>query len=308
MTMYGGGDQDGVTVNFDETVRLDETAHAGQTRRVADSADMAETTPLPDTTRPADTAGRTIPVGTTVRTDPDRLAVTRIDHTAYVEARDDSAGATVPETRDPSVDPPPQTPVGLPRRIPAHSPARGIEPDLRTPTEFGMGSGDGAAPVRIGRGVIPPTKPANYPDVRSMPRRIWGRTVRVLSSLATVVLIAAAAWTGWQWWQHLHNKVQVAHVTVAPAQRLDGQCDVQYDIVGTIVTNGKSGTISYEWLRSDGQTSGTLTQSVGLGQRSTTVHLYWKFTGEGSLTASATLHLLSPQAPNGSAHFGYSCG
>ena len=129
----------------------------------------------------------------------------------------------------------------------------------------------------------------------------------MLSAIATVILIAAAAWTGWQWWEHLHNKVAVSAVAVAPAQVLDGQCDVQFDIVGTIATNGKAGKITYQWLRSDGQNSGTLTQTVSAGATSTTVHLYWKFTGEGSMDASATLHVLTPNVADGQTKFRYSC-
>lgn len=165
---------------------------------------------------------------------------------------------------------------------------------------------DSPSSLRIGHGVVADAIAAP-PRTPRAARPFWGRVTRVLSSLVTLVLLVAAAWTAWQWWQASQHKVTVTHVVVAPAHLLNNQCNVQYDIVGTIITNGKAGTISYEWLRSDGQSSGTLEQSVASGETSTTVHLYWKFTGKGSMTATATLHVLSPSQVQGATQFPYAC-
>jgi hypothetical protein len=269
----------------------------------------------------------------TQRFDP--ADVTQVDRTAYIPPRDDSAGYAVPHqqtafdrsgaqlpqtTFDPSGAQLPQTtfdPSGSqPSRIPSQTPPSSLPQRVPAPIESvpvpsGTGSGGGTGTrtgtsVRIGKGVTPATLRRSR-DGRATTRLWFGHATRVLSVIATIVLIGAAAWTGWQWWQHFHNKVAVTSVDAEPAQQLDGRCDVQYDIVGTITTNGKSGTIAYVWQRSDGQSSGTLHQSVSSGQNSTTVHLYWKFTGEGSLNATATLHILSPTAGDATAHFRYSC-
>ncbi len=216
------------------------------------------------------------------------------------------SGRSVPaqSVQPQSLPPTSLAPAPLPQRVPGR-----VE---TPPTGSGGGSGGSGTgsrtgtSIRIGKGVVPTALPRTG-DRTSRTRIFLGRATRVLSAIATLVLIAAAVWTGWQWWERLHNKVMVSSVAVAPAQLFDGKCNVQFDIVGTITTNGKAGTISYQWLRSDGQNSGTLTQTVASGQTSTAVHLYWKFTGEGSMNASATLHVLTPTVTDGSTRFRYSC-
>jgi hypothetical protein len=189
---------------------------------------------------------------------------------------------------------------GLPVRVPGQFNPKTSEPAMTARSETPVPS------LRIGRGVPLPTATGRPAERPSRPRG-WGLVTRIVSAVLTVAIIATAAWTGWQWWQRLHDKVAVAAVTVAPAQPLAGQCDVQYDIVGTIRTNGKAGTITYQWLRSDGQQSGSLNESMASGQTSTTVHLYWTFTGEGAATARATLRVLDPRQVDGSTDFVYSC-
>jgi hypothetical protein len=217
--------------------------------------------------------------------------ITAANRTVPMGARDDSADITVP------------LPAALPRRTPAHPEA---PPGGRAAIAPGPDPSPAPISVRIGKGVVPAGRSRSR-DLGAASRRWQGHLTRVLSGLATLVLVAAAAWTGWQWWQRLHNRVEVANVAVAPAPQPAAGCDIQYDIVGTITTNGKAGTISYEWIRSDGQESGTLKQSVAAGQTSTTVHLYWKFTGEGSMTATATLRVLDPTRLDGATQFHYSC-
>jgi hypothetical protein len=248
-----------------------------------------------------DDATERFEAGATERLEASAADVTSADRTVRFEARDDSAGFTVPGAQSSSTDVAPR-PVALPHRIPAQ-----FVPPAAEGSPGPDGRGHDAASIRIGNGVVSAVTPPSSGGARSASRRFWGRATRILSGLATVVLIGAAVWTAWQWWQHLRDKVQVASVAVAPAQVLDGECDVQYDIVGTITTNGKAGIVSYEWVRSDGQNSGTLKQSVGAGQTSTTVHLHWEFTGEGAMNATATLRVLAPTQTEGSAQIPYSC-
>jgi hypothetical protein len=152
-------------------------------------------------------------------------------------------------------------------------------------------------------GVGPTKTPAKLRE-----KRPWGRRVtRVLSGVVTLVLVAGAVWIGWQWWQKWQNDVTVASVAVAPAALPGTKCDTQVDIVGTINTNGKAGTITYQWVRSDGQSSGVLSQSMASGQKSTRVHLYWRFSGKGTMAATATLDVLSPTKIDGATTFTYAC-
>lgn len=87
-------------------------------------------------------------------------------------------------------------------------------------------------------------------------------------------------------------------------------CDQVERLTGTISTNGSAGTIVYEWLRSDEVASSELSQSVSRGQHEATVVLEWNFEGYGTLNATATLRVLSPQGPGTSgaaASFTYTC-
>ncbi len=79
-------------------------------------------------------------------------------------------------------------------------------------------------------------------------------------------------------------------------------------MVGTVQTNGKAGTFTYQWVRSDGQTSAVLDQSVTSGVASTQVHLYWSFSGQGTLDVSATLKVLAPTPLEATGEFTYACG
>ena len=211
---------------------------------------------------------------------------------------------TSPPTQ--AVRPPQQPgPAALPQRFPAQYVPAQYAPVPSGPASFGPNarSTGQSTSIRIGKGVTAAVKPARIRGNRPW----WGYLTRILSWILTVVIIAVLLWTAWQWWQRRHNAAVVTTVTVAPAQLFNNQCGVQYDIVGTIATNGKAGTITYEWVRSDGQRSGPLKQDVTAGQRSATVHLFWKFTGEGTMNATATLHVLKPSAVDGSAQFVYSC-
>ncbi|MFC4943148.1 hypothetical protein [Pseudonocardia sp. GCM10023141] len=101
--------------------------------------------------------------------------------------------------------------------------------------------------------------------------------------------------------------LQVSVATVAPAADPGTSCGATVDVVGTITTNGRPGAITYQWVRSDGQVSGELTQSVADGATSTQVHLLWTFSGSGRYPASATLRVLRPDPVDAVGHFTYSC-
>ncbi|MEJ2864796.1 hypothetical protein [Actinomycetospora flava] len=84
-------------------------------------------------------------------------------------------------------------------------------------------------------------------------------------------------------------------------------CDATVDVIGTIVTDGSPGTLRYQWIRSDGQTSEVLAQTVASGVTSTQVRLQWTVTGQGWLDARATLRVLDPAPSEGVGRFTYTC-
>jgi hypothetical protein len=84
-------------------------------------------------------------------------------------------------------------------------------------------------------------------------------------------------------------------------------CDVTVDVVGSVHTNGQPGTITYQWTRSDGETTGPLTQSVDAGATSTDVHLLWKLAGRGRYAAHATLRVVDPTPVQADGGFSYDC-
>lgn len=167
---------------------------------------------------------------------------------------------------------------------------------------------DGATRVEGWRQASTSVSTSRPGRVNSAGRARWRRGYRVLSAAIALVIVAVSLWSGWHWWQRWQDKVIIVSVDVAPTNSLVGKCNVQADIVGTVHTNGSAGSFTYDWLRSDGQTSGALRQSVASGQTSAKVHLYWQFSGKGTLRAKATLHILEPTTADGSAQFTYSCG
>ncbi|MFC8663922.1 hypothetical protein [Streptomyces sp. NPDC057199] len=85
------------------------------------------------------------------------------------------------------------------------------------------------------------------------------------------------------------------------------ECGGTADIVGVITTNGRPGTLSYRWVRSDGTTSAVLREVMPGGQKKARVHLLWTFRGEGRYRAQAELHVLSPSRHTATIHFVYDC-
>jgi hypothetical protein len=102
------------------------------------------------------------------------------------------------------------------------------------------------------------------------------------------------------------STVAVQHLDVRESPAT-ATCDTTVDVIGTITTDGRAGAVRYQWLRSDGQTSEVLTQTVASGTTSTDVHLQWSVTGQGRLAATATLRVLDPGPTEAAGGFTYSC-
>ncbi|MBB0246925.1 hypothetical protein FNQ90_23065, partial [Streptomyces alkaliphilus] len=156
---------------------------------------------------------------------------------------------------------------------------------------------DGAGPVGPTTAVLPLSPTLRDPDpdsdagIDSEPgagpgpgRPARGRMRRALRYLPAVLALVAAC--GWLWWQRFGPDLAIREVTVhsptgAPA------CDGTAEIVGVLRTNGRPGEVRYEWVRSDGTTSGELVERVPRGREEVRLRLLWTFRGEGVVDASA---------------------
>jgi hypothetical protein len=198
--------------------------------------------------------------------------------------------------------------------------------DLATRMARGAATGEPAASqrgadgvLRFGQGpVATPSTPQWTPPVQAQPaRRKRGGVRRILSLLGTLIFLLALVYVAafllgkapspqslLQDWGFLKS-AQVSAVTVAKVDLTT--CNSQADIVGTVVTNGTSGVFAYEWVDSDGHSSGRLNQTVRDGQGSLAVHYYWTFSGKGTHKGTATLRILAPNQIEASAPVSYTC-
>ncbi|WP_067018699.1 hypothetical protein [Streptomyces dysideae] len=158
--------------------------------------------------------------------------------------------------------------------------------------------------LRFGPGVITVgahrthRTPFGVPPPRPAKRRRLRR-----HALPALVLISVIAFLAWQ---RLGPSVAV-RTTVVTARPTVLGCGDTADIVGLVATNGRPGTLSYRWIRSDGTASGVLREVVVSGQRQARLHLLWTFQGKGRYTARAELRILSPTHHTITAHLTYDC-
>ncbi|MHB9863841.1 hypothetical protein [Streptomyces sp. YIM S03343] len=133
------------------------------------------------------------------------------------------------------------------------------------------------------------------------PRRLRERLRRnALPALVLACVIALLLW------QRLGPPVGVREVAVTSRPTAVG-CDGTADIVGLVTTNGRPGTLTYRWLRSDGTTSAVLRESLPRGKRHARLHLRWTFQGKGRYEARAELRILSPARHSESVRVPYDC-
>ncbi|CAL9387244.1 hypothetical protein [Streptomyces pilosus] len=122
-------------------------------------------------------------------------------------------------------------------------------------------------------------------------------------ALPALVLLAVLALLTWQRLGPA-PAVRDAEVT-APAAAVG--CGGTADLVGTVTTNGRPGTLTYRWTRSDGTSSGVLREEVAPGQERVRLHLLWTFEGAGRYEARAELRILSPGVRTATAGLTYDC-
>ncbi|WP_427918368.1 hypothetical protein [Streptomyces sp. cg40] len=185
-----------------------------------------------------------------------------------------------PETDDTLVEP-----------APATSPP--TRPDRVEGSVLRFGPGVTAAVAHRTVQTSPTTSSAPAPSGRRLRRN----ALPTLLVVAVLVLVA---------WQRFGQSVAVTRVAVTAGPTVLG-CDGTVDIVGLVTTNGRPGTLSYRWVRSDGTASGVLHEVMVQGERHARLHLRWTYRGPGHRAARAELRILSPGHRAATAHFSYDC-
>ena len=101
--------------------------------------------------------------------------------------------------------------------------------------------------------------------------------------------------------------MHVTSVSVTVQRHVAAACQLDADVVGTVITTGGTGTFTYQWQRSDGTTTVVHEGKVTDPAKPTEVHLPWTFNGSGEETAQVTLVVLTPQRREASTSFEYIC-
>ncbi|MEU6201252.1 hypothetical protein [Streptomyces sp. NPDC047061] len=218
---------------------------------------------------------------------------------------DPAASRPRPDDPDLTVTLPPAEPAATLHLPPS---AAGAEPAAiaaEGETRFGPGvpGTQGTADDRatgIWRGTLPPDGPSGATVRR---RRPWWR--RELPSLLVVVAVVVAVVLGMRSCTAARSPLHVVGATVtAPAV---GRCAKTVVVTGVLRTDGNPGTVDYRWKRSDGTASAVLHQEVGENVRRSEVVLRWSFDGHGTMKATATLEVLSPDPVTAATSFTYAC-
>ncbi len=121
----------------------------------------------------------------------------------------------------------------------------------------------------------------------------------------TLVLVAVLVWLLWP-----SGPVRAERVTIPPTSPALA-CNGTEDLVATVHTNGHSGRLRYQWVRSDGTASAPLTAQLKRHQSSVDLPLHWSFRGTGSYPAETTIMVQRRQgdaaALSASTRFTYRC-
>lgn len=202
------------------------------------------------------------------------------------------------------------------RTNPAVDPGATIAFTPRQPPPPGAPPPGGAATGARSGATAPPPNPKLANRARELaPAWTMGAPQRKRSRLPwllTFLLLAAAGAVAA--YLLLHRS---SDTTPAPALQVVGvsvtspataSCDSTVTVSAAITTNGKQGTITYQWKRSDGQTVAAQQLAATANQSTYAVSLLWTVAGNGRFDAVATLTIRDPAgtAP-ASAHFIYSC-
>jgi hypothetical protein len=172
------------------------------------------------------------------------------------------------------------------------------EPAPDTVLRFGPGVPSTQATAIWTGGATPAagTPPAVPPSARRRP--VWLRRY----GLAAVVLAGVAAFLLWQ-----RSGPPLEITAVSASAEVPQGCDATTEITAVVRTNGRPGTLTYQWNRSDGTSSGVLEERLARGQREARLTLLWTFHGQGTTDATAELRITTPSTHTASAAFTYTC-
>jgi hypothetical protein len=173
------------------------------------------------------------------------------------------------------------------------APAPPTPPDRVEGTVLRFGPGVSAAVHHRTHRTLPAVPPPPAPRERRLRRH-------ALPALVVLCVLAFLAW------QRLGPPLAVSTMSVTARPTSLG-CDGTADLVALVTTNGRPGTLSYRWVRSDGTASGVLKEVLAPGQRQARLHLRWTFQGTGHRTARAELRILSGAPRTGTTGFTYAC-
>jgi hypothetical protein len=163
-------------------------------------------------------------------------------------------------------------------------------------TAFVRQHGSGATAAAVWHGTLAGERAAPHPP------RGRRRGVRRYALAALVLALVL----GFLAWQRFGPRMAVREVAVTAPAKGPG-CDGTADVVGVVRTDGRPGTLTYRWVRSDGTGSGVLRQEVARGQKEARLHLLWTFRGRGEYRAGAELRVVSPSRHTASTSFLYRC-
>jgi serine/threonine protein kinase len=164
---------------------------------------------------------------------------------------------------------------------------------------------DLSGPAEPGPGTQPASGPA-WPDAtRARSRRRRPRWRGIVSTLITFAIVGGIG--AYVWVRTHQSALKVTGVSVALVSPLGNACNVTADLVGTIVTNGKGGPITYQWVQNTSPPMPAATVTNATGANTVTVSLKWAFHGKGTVHSVAELHVISPNAATGNTEFTYSC-
>ncbi|MEU3340327.1 hypothetical protein [Streptomyces sp. NPDC006668] len=126
--------------------------------------------------------------------------------------------------------------------------------------------------LRFGPGVTAAFahRTAQTPPTASSPPTPAGGKLR-RHALPVLVVTAVLAFLAWQ---RFGQSLEATGMTVT-ARPTVLRCDNTADVVGLVTTNGRPGTLSYRWVRSDGTSSGVLHEVMVRGQTHARLHLRW---------------------------------
>ncbi|SEE03328.1 hypothetical protein [Streptomyces sp. TLI_105] len=148
--------------------------------------------------------------------------------------------------------------------------------------------------AQIWHGTLPGAPPPARPRTRRARRY----------APAAVILLVVLAFLAWR---EYGPGVAVRSVTVTAPEGPLG-CDGTANVLGVVRTDGRPGTLTYHWERSDGTRSAPLHETLPRGRKEARLHLLWTFQGRGAHHAVARLVITSPSPHAAEGTFTYRCG